>query len=75
MGKINRLIDAVEQCRTRRGVTLMLELIECKYDQVQAFKKHVMNQASLYFWKQLLTYVGVLVADAMNTITNTSWHL
>ena len=50
----------------------MLELIELKYDQVQAFKMHAMNQTSLYFWKQLLTYFGVLVADAMKPITRTS---
>ena len=31
-------LPMVEQWRTRRGVTLMLELIELKYDQVQAFK-------------------------------------
>ena len=32
------LLPTVEQWRTRRGVTLMLELIELKYDQVQVFK-------------------------------------
>ena len=36
---------------------------------------HVMNQASLYFWKQLLTYFGVLVADATKPFTRTSWNL
>ena len=34
-----------------------------------------MNQASLYFQKQLLTYFGVLVAEAMKPLTRTSWHL
>ena len=55
---------------------LIFELIELKYDQVQAFKDacHESDQ-SLLVENKILTYFGVLVADAMKPITRTSWNL
>ena len=39
-------------------VSLMLEIMELKYDQVQAFKNACHESGQSFFWKQLLTYFG-----------------